>query len=285
MASLPDGWLTPLQETTLRRLQADFVIEAAKRQEAAALIVTWRHADDPMIHLSGLAQAGGLPILGESDGVPVAGKWFDSRRVEQDGELRSRLVVYGNKAAMEKYERLSKAACQALQLQSDPCEWARLLFVLAWRAGQHPGTTLHADKWTVRGGVRITKPDQALSKRTPVTELMKSALAGAEPLTASALPDLFVASVAAIDLFLCGAEDVPFAQVNAGKRRHKRGRKRLQEDEVKRRNDILSAWERARNAGTAMKTFCREHDTPLFVKELERIIAWKAARERRKREK
>ena len=62
----------------------------------------------------------------------------------------------------------------------------------------------------------------------------------------------------------------------------KRGRKKLSTEEEKRRNGILSDWERARNAGTAMKTFCSERSPSLTVKELERIVAWKATRDRRK---
>jgi len=62
----------------------------------------------------------------------------------------------------------------------------------------------------------------------------------------------------------------------------KRGRKRLSREETQRRMGILAAWEKARNAGTPRKTFCREQEPSLSVKELEKIIAWKATRDRRK---
>jgi len=65
-------------------------------------------------------------------------------------------------------------------------------------------------------------------------------------------------------------------------RKTKRGRKRLPKKEAQRRMAILSAWQKAREAGTPMKTFCREHKPSLSVKELERIVSWDAARRRRK---
>lgn len=65
-------------------------------------------------------------------------------------------------------------------------------------------------------------------------------------------------------------------------RKTKRGRKTLSREETRRRIAILGAWEQARDAGAAMKIFCRELKPSLLVKELEKIVAWRAARDRRK---
>jgi hypothetical protein len=65
-------------------------------------------------------------------------------------------------------------------------------------------------------------------------------------------------------------------------KKNKRGRKRLSNEETQRRNGILAEWEQARNAGTSMKTFCREHNPPLKSTELEKFVAWMASRNRRK---
>lgn len=60
------------------------------------------------------------------------------------------------------------------------------------------------------------------------------------------------------------------------------GRRKLPPDERRRRNRILSDWERAKNNGVDRKTFCREYEIKMTVKDLEVIIAWKAQIDRRK---
>ena len=68
-----------------------------------------------------------------------------------------------------------------------------------------------------------------------------------------------------------------------GHNRKKRGRKRLEKKEVERREAILTDWAKARSIGVAFRFFAAT-TTRLTVKEMERYVAWKAARNRRKRE-
>ena len=104
---------------------------------------------------------------------------------------------------MERYESISEDSCSALGLSEHPCNWAGLLFQLAWR--KIPGSPLRADRWKSHCGLRIQVPDPRLPPNNPVVLFLNAVLEGAEPYTASSLPDLFCASVAVIDLFLTGA--------------------------------------------------------------------------------
>lgn len=73
---------------------------------------------------------------------------------------------------------------------------------MAWHG--FTGSLLWAQRWTLRGEARIDKSKDPQSKNGPLANFCKQNLAGAEAFTASVLPDLFSASVAALDLYFGG---------------------------------------------------------------------------------
>jgi len=65
----------------------------------------------------------------------------------------------------------------------------------------------------------------------------------------------------------------------AERRKSKRGRKRLDKDEAKRRVDLVRTWQRAKEAGVSEKDFCE--DAKISLKDLSHARNWMAQRHRR----
>ncbi len=59
----------------------------------------------------------------------------------------------------------------------------------------------------------------------------------------------------------------------------KRGRKKLDEKEARRRLDLIARWKRAKETGIRQKDWC--HDEGIRLKDLQRAINWAAQRRRR----
>ena len=196
--------LPALLESSLRRLQAGFAAQSEQGRKVASLVAVFPSSANTGIEPSDLAElAGDVPPWTDAQGSCVVERWHKSERGSRDGQHVSHVWVYGNTDAMDCYDRLARDGCAALGLSEHPCNWAGLIFRLAW--GKIPGSSLRAERWTSRCGVRIARPDSPLPPGHPVTVFIDEMLPGAEPYTASSLPDLFCASVAAIDLFLTGA--------------------------------------------------------------------------------
>ncbi len=199
--------LADLQRHTLLRLQQQFAANPPSGQRVVALTVTYKRCMPAIVDLPALTRTAELPPLNELDispEGPTPRKYsFRKSSGGSTDDCAVETIIYGDHEVMRQYGTLSTAACRALGLQDDPCEWTRLLFRLAWQWKQYPGTVLKAEKWTVRDGVRVMRPNKGdLPEGHQVTQFMEMMLEGAEPFTASTLDDLFSASVAAIDLFL-----------------------------------------------------------------------------------
>jgi len=203
--------LTDLQETALRRLLTQFNAESEKGRQVHSLIAVWRQADKPTIDWQQIAELGNLPPLPKRQKSQT--QLYQRRLVKNHVD---HVVVYGGADAIKPYKTLAEQSSLTIGLKPDLFEWTRLLFALAWRSKKYVGTTLQSDRWTVRCGMRIEKPTEDLPKGHSVTQLFESAFDGAEPFTASTLPNLFLASVAAIELFLTNVIEPPTGKTVQG---------------------------------------------------------------------
>ena len=202
--------MTPLQEVTLRRLQGQFESEIKQGHRTGALIVYYP-MPAPAIDVMQLVNlAGNLPPITDITAEFLEGRLGGSTRLEKDRTHGSTLWLHGDANSLQLFDMLTADCCRALSIgcKSDLIfEWTRLLFVLGWR--KIPGSPLWIDKWTVNGSLRFGAADRPLSADSSMDRFYQSIYNGAEPFTASALPDLFVASVKAIDLYLTRTVEPP----------------------------------------------------------------------------
>jgi hypothetical protein len=214
--------MTPLQEVTLRRLQGQFESEVKQGHRVGALIVYYPMPAPAIDIMQIVNVAGNLPPITNPTAEFLEGRLGGSTRLEKDRTHGSTLWLLGDANSLQQFDMLTADGCRALSIgrKSDLIfEWTRLLFVLGWR--KIPGSPLWIDKWTVNGGLRIGRPDRLLSADSGMDRFYQCIYDGAEPFTASALPDLFAASSAAIDLFLTGAVDPPPILILPGEERSK----------------------------------------------------------------
>ncbi len=197
-----------LRETSLRRLQSQFQAEFERGHRLAALCVIREDAKQPY-NLKRLLEVAKLPC---PEGTPdcfvhVTELWPVSiacYSLKGGDHHYVDVHVIGDRESRHAFGPLAANACRVLGVDADSGNWTRQLFRLARKREQ--GSPLQTKRWTVWNDMQLELTDDLDAMLRDASPEWRQGFgrwyAKAEKLDVSDLPDLFCASVDAIDILL-----------------------------------------------------------------------------------
>ena len=188
-----------LRHTAWQRFHSLFLGDADRGRQVGALITC--HHDLTAIDLGNVAVfAGEATLKGYVEDNVKAGKCFGSEQYDEASNLNHGLWLLGDPADVSRFESLAvqvaRAGCRRFECTA--ADWVRFLFSLSWKDIKGCPLVVHA--WTRLCNLKVViphpSPDESLASWAA------KQLNGGLPFVASSIPDLFTASVHALDYLL-----------------------------------------------------------------------------------
>lgn len=195
--------MTELLKTNLRRLHGQLTREVDSGSQVAGLLICSRQVPFPRYDIREVLTLADLEVPDSMESEALEAAMGCREAMESISADKGHLWLVKKDGDFRRFVKLAKDVAHALHPGNDWDDWCRQVFRLAWE--EIPGSTLRADRWTVKHGKRFVRPnkdDLDYSQFPEPFRAMVERETKDDPFLASALPDLVAASIYAIEILL-----------------------------------------------------------------------------------